>query len=64
MVGDYFNRAHVTPRNDPSLSLPVQVRVKRPFCVKGKRIEEGEVVTVEAHVARDVVALGKAEYCR
>ncbi len=60
MIGEYMNR---TVRNDPKLLLKVKVRCLKPFYVGGKALERGEVTTVEAHVARDMVALGKAETC-
>lgn len=50
-------------RNDPNLLLPVKVRCLRPFYVGGRALKVGEVAKVEAHVARDMIALGKAETC-
>jgi hypothetical protein len=48
-------------RNDPKLLAMVKVRCLRPFYVRGKALEVGEVVSVEAYVARDMIALRKAE---
>jgi hypothetical protein len=47
--------------NPPELFKPVKVLCKRSFYAGGKPIDVGEVVSVEAHLARDLVAVGKAE---
>ena len=60
MIHDYLNRDRPI-RNDPKLLAMVKIRCLRPFYVGGKALESGEVVTVEAYVARDMIALGKAE---
>lgn len=48
------------PKNDPKLLRFVSVHVLRPFCVKGLPLTIGDKVVIEYHVARDMVALGKA----
>ena len=50
-----------TPTTDPRLLQKVRVRVLKPFCVSGKRLEIGAEVTIEFHVARDMKALGKVQ---
>jgi hypothetical protein len=50
------------PRNEPELLKPVRIRVLKAFYVRGRPLAVGEVATVEAHVARDAVALKRAEY--
>jgi hypothetical protein len=52
------------PKNDPALFQKVKIRCLKPFYLGGKALERGEVVTVEAYVARDMIALKKAEYVR
>jgi hypothetical protein len=52
-----------TVRNDPQLFAKTKIRCLRPFYVGGKALERGEVAKVEAHVARDMIALRKAEAC-
>lgn len=49
------------PVQDPKLFQPVTVRVVRPFCVRGRRLEIGEEVDIAYHVAIDLKAMGKAE---
>ena len=60
MISEYMNRV---VRNDPKLLAKVKIRCLRPFYVGGKALECGEIATVEFHVARDMIALGKAEAC-
>lgn len=52
-----------SPRNDPKLLAEVKVRCVVPFYALGRALEVGEVVSIEEHVARDMVALGRAERC-
>jgi hypothetical protein len=53
-----------TVRNDPQLFTKTKIRCLVPFYVGGgKALEKGEVATLEAHVARDMIFLGKAEAC-
>lgn len=47
--------------NHPMLFEKTQVEVLRAFRVGGQPTEVGARVTVEAHVARDLVATGKAK---
>ncbi len=49
------------PIQDPRLFKLVKVRVLRPFCVAGKRVEIGAETTVPYHVARDLAASKKCE---
>ena len=61
MVDNYWNRSAGALRQDPRLFTPTKVRVLRPFYVAGKALQVGDIATVEAHLARDLVAVGKAE---
>lgn len=47
--------------NDPALFAPTKVRVVRPFCIGGARVEPGEVVKLPKHDADSMVAIGRAE---
>lgn len=58
---DNWNRPAGTLRQDPKLFAPTKVRCLRPFYVGGRAVNVGEVTTVEAHLARDLVAVRKAE---
>lgn len=49
------------PIQDKKLFQLVKVRVLRPFCVAGKRVEIGAEVEIPYHVAQDLKAIGKAE---
>jgi hypothetical protein len=40
---------------------PVKVRVLVPFCIAGKRVEKGEIVTVSADTVQDLLWRGRAE---
>jgi uncharacterized protein YciI len=50
------------PKNPEHLTRLVQIKALRGFVVAGRVAAVGEIVTVEAHVARDLVALERAEY--
>ena len=47
--------------NPPELLKATPVRVLKPFCVAGKRIEVGETIDLQWHDARSLAALGKVE---
>ena len=47
--------------NPPALLALVPVRVLRPFYVDGRPVEVGETVKVQECLARDLVALKRAE---
>lgn len=47
--------------NDPRLFAPTRVRVLKSFYLDGKPAPAGAEVNVPYHVARDMVALGKAK---
>lgn len=49
------------PKNDPQLFELVEVVVRRPFCVRGRRVEGGECIKIERHLARDLARIGKCE---
>lgn len=49
------------PKNDAALFAPVRVKVLRSFLLEGEPVPVGAKVTVPAYVARDLVALGRAE---
>jgi len=50
------------PPNDPRLFEMIKVRALRPFCVRGRRIEIGEAVHVERHVAESLAAVGRCKF--
>ena len=41
-------------RNDPALFEPVSVRAIRPFYIKGRRVEVGEIAEVPRHLAAEL----------
>jgi len=47
--------------NDPKHFEIVRVRVLRPFCIRGERIEPGKVIELERHVADSLAATGRVE---
>ena len=49
------------PVQDPRLFTPTKVRVIRPFCVNGQRIEIGAQCEVPYHTALGLQAIGKCE---
>lgn len=49
------------PKNDPRLLAPTRIKSLGGFCVRGREIQCGEEITVEYFIARDMVALCKAE---
>lgn len=53
--------AELMSEQDPRLFEPVTVRCTRPFCVGGKRIEVGQAVEVQRHLAEGLVLMKKAE---
>lgn len=50
------------PVQDPKLFQLTRVKVIRPFCVMGRRVEIGAEVAVPYHIALDLRAIGKAEF--
>lgn len=50
--------------NPPHLTKPTRCTVLKAFCVAGKRVELGQTVTLEFHVARDLAAIHKVEVLR
>jgi hypothetical protein len=58
-------------QNNPVLFTPTKVEALRApsstperavtFCVNGRAVAVGETVTVPAHLAKDLVAVGKAK---
>ncbi len=56
-----FLNKPLPPTNDPRLFVPTKVLVLRPFMVKTTAVLPGEVVEIPYHVARDMIAIGKAE---
>jgi hypothetical protein len=50
-----------TPKNDPRLLKPVKVRVLRPFCVRGARVEPDQVLELPRHDATSLAAIGKLQ---
>lgn len=49
------------PQNPDYLTKPTRVRVLRSFMVKTKAVMPGEIVELQYHEARDMIAIGKAE---
>lgn len=49
------------PVQDPRLFRLVKVRVLRPFCVAGKRVEIGAETEVPYDIARSLAATGKCD---
>ena len=49
--------------NPPALLKPVQVKVLKPFSVAGRRVEVGEVMSLEEHDVRSLEFLKKCERC-
>lgn len=52
------------PVQDPKLFRLVKVRVLRPFCVAGKRVEIGAETEVPYDIARSLAASGKSVILR
>lgn len=57
-------RENQLPQNDPRSLEPVRVTVTRPFCVKGQRLEVGQIVELARYDAMGLQAIGKAELTR
>ena len=51
------------PKNPPELLEKVKVRVLRSFCVSGKPMSEGDLISIESHLADSLRAIGKVEIC-
>lgn len=49
------------PVNDPQLFTPTHCRVIKLFCVSGKPVEIGSVITLPAHDAESLKAINKVE---
>lgn len=49
------------PKNDPALLTPIRCRVIRGFCVSGKPVVIGEIVSIERHLALSLKSTGKVE---
>jgi hypothetical protein len=49
------------PKNPPELLAPTKCKVLRPFCVGGKRVEIGEIVTLTRADAKSLETLRKVE---
>ncbi len=58
----FLNDVSRLPKNNSELLTPVKIKCLKPFCIKGKTIEPGQVVEVERFVAEDMIFLKKAEY--
>lgn len=56
-----FLRNSPLPQTPPHLMIETKVRCQRPFFIAGKRIEIGQIIGVEYHVAMDMAAIGKCE---
>lgn len=64
-IMDYRDRPLVdlapTPKNDPKLLAPVNVRVRRPFYVGGQEARIGDEIKLPRHDAVSLQAIGKVE---
>lgn len=60
MLAGHDHRIPPTPKNDPRLFEKVRLRVLKPFCVDGQRIDADTILELPRYVARDLVVLGKA----
>ena len=52
------------PPTPSEFLTPTKCRVLKSFCVAGKPLAVGDIVTIAAHVAQDMAHLGKAEILR
>ena len=50
------------PKNDPQLFTPTRCTVLKSFCISGKPLMPGEVVSLPWHAARDMKMIGKIEF--
>lgn len=57
----YLNDPNSLAKNDPSLFKLIRCRVLKSFCVKGKPLEIGSLVSLERHLADSLQATGKLE---
>ncbi|MCC7203118.1 MAG: hypothetical protein IT393_10725 [Nitrospirae bacterium] len=57
----FLNDNSKIPKNDPALFRPTKVRVLRAFFVRGERVEPGQVVEIERHLAESLASVGKCE---
>jgi hypothetical protein len=48
-------------KNPPELMRQMRVRVLKPFCVLGARVEPGAIVDLARHDVLSLMALGKVE---
>ena len=49
------------PVNDPALFAPTRCKVlKSTFCIKGRPVQEGQILTMPLHEAKSLETLGKA----
>ena len=56
-----FLRTAPLPKNDPAIMRLVKVRVTRAaFCIGGKPVQEGQILTMPLHEAKSLETLGKA----
>lgn len=57
-----FLRTAPLPQNDPAVMRPTKIKVLRAsFCIKGKSVELGAIITVPYYDALDLVSREKAE---
>jgi len=64
MNARFFDERAPTPRNDPALFEKITVKVLRPFCVAGQRLEPGAFVELARFDAESLRALGKVEFTK
>lgn len=50
------------PINRPELFTPTKVKCLQPFYVSGKRINPGQVLSIEYYLAMDMMAINKVEF--
>ena len=57
-----YLRTAALPVTPPELLKPVRCTVLKSFCISGKPLMPGEVVSLPWYAARDMKAIGKVEF--
>jgi hypothetical protein len=60
MITEYSNRAG-SGGNVASKRAPLKLKILRSFYMNGKPLDVGTIVSVDAHFARELIAVRKAE---
>lgn len=56
-----FLKTAALPQNQPGLFHPTKVRVLKSFCINGKPVEVGTIISLPWHDAESLKAIGKCE---